>query len=80
MSKIEAKLEEYFDGLTRALAEEDTLTVQLYLSRLSPYVEYFNQDQADTYYEADNCVEYFNSGRMIEPSELDEWQDFDPEC
>lgn len=89
MSPLE--LDRYFDLLEVAIAEQDDIKIDLYLSRLSQSYASFSDEQLDIYNHAemlsselssnivfvDNDEDYYDDGQ---PSWDQEWHDFDPDC
>lgn len=79
---IHNKIEEYLDRLDSALSNEDYNRSDIILHRLSSYVEFMNDEQEEYYNEAQGIVEgnLYDDEDYYEPSEIDEWHDYDPDC
>jgi len=81
-NRIVPKIDLLFDQLQIALENERYETADLALAKLSKYYIHFDQDSAEYYEYAQNVVEIMLNGvdESFEPSEMDEWHDFDPDC
>lgn len=80
---LQLKVEEYFNLLRHAFEHNNYSLAETYLCRLSELTHMFTADQQDFYEliekfldEADD--DYYE--HYHEPTEQDEWFDFDPDC
>tara|TARA_B110000503_G_C7004504_1_gene352963 strand:+ start:532 stop:810 length:279 start_codon:yes stop_codon:yes gene_type:complete len=87
--QIMIKVNDYFDKVEEALKIKDYSSSQLYVAKLSKYFHIFDDELSDYYqylvdtldvlgYEIEILEE--EPEKYYEPSELDEWHDFDPDC
>lgn len=76
------KVEEYFETLESHMAMNNRSSVETTLARLSPFIYMFTQEQEDFYEAAVSYLENdpFADDDFYEPTEMDEWRDFDPDC
>lgn len=79
-TKTQQKVEEYFESLDLAIGLEDFEKAEIFVSRLSDYTYMFDQDQQDYYEWAVKYVDQVSDDNYYEPTEQDEWYDFDPDC
>lgn len=73
-----------FEQLERALELEDYGKASVIFSKLSVYIGTFNDELLECYeyaqYLLENYEEEDDEYYYDEPSEYDEWLDFDPDC
>lgn len=70
------KIQEYFEALESAAEEGNIDKVDLFLAKLSPYYHMFDDDQEDLY----QVLSAAADDEPYEPTEADEWYDYDPDC
>lgn len=80
---LEPKINEFFDQLEAAMQHEKYERADIVLAQLSKYFHLFDDELTD-YYQYAQSVTDIMLGRaeehFYEPSETDEWMDFDPDC
>jgi hypothetical protein len=78
---IEVKVQGYFDALENALQVGDVERAEIFIGKLSKYFHLFDDELTDYYQYAQDVIDsYWEEDSYYEPSELDEWLDFDPDC
>ena len=79
--QIESKVQGYFDALENALELGDVERAEIFIGKLSKYFHLFDDELTDYYQYAQDVIDsYWEEDSYYEPSELDEWLDFDPDC
>lgn len=79
--ELSIKIQGYFDILELALETGDVERAEIFIGKLSKYFHLFDDELKDYYqYAQDTLDSYWESDEYYEPSELDEWLDFDPDC
>jgi len=79
--QIEVKVQGYFDALENALETGDVERAEIFIGKLSKYFHLFDDELTDYYQYAQDVIDsYWAEDSYYEPSELDEWLDFDPDC
>lgn len=79
--QIEVKVQGYFDALENALQVGDVERAEIFIGKLSKYFHLFDDELTDYYQYAQDVIDsYWEEESYYEPSELDEWLDFDPDC
>jgi|SaaInlStandDraft_1057018.scaffolds.fasta_scaffold04630_3 hypothetical protein len=74
------KVESLFDILEVAISEEDWERAELMLAKISIYYQKLTDFQTDYYNHCQSIVDDCYIDDYPEPSELDEWHSFDPDC
>jgi len=78
---IEVKVQGYFDALENALQVGDVERAEIFIGKLSKYFHLFDDELTDYYQYAQDVIDsYWEEDSYYEPSELEEWLDFDPDC
>jgi len=79
--QIESKVQGYFDALENALELGDVERAEIFIGKLSKYFHLFDDELTDYYQYAQDVIDsYWEEDSYYEPSELEEWLDFDPDC
>jgi len=79
--QIESKVQGYFDALENALELGDVERAEIFIGKLSKYFHLFDDELTDYYQYAQDVIDsYWEEDPYYEPSELEEWLDFDPDC
>jgi hypothetical protein len=80
--QIESKVQGYFDALENALQVGDVERAEIFIGKLSKYFHLFDDELTDYYQYAQDVIDsYWEEGSIYdEPTELEEWLDFDPDC
>ena len=80
--EIDVKIQGLFDLLEVCLEEEKLANAEVYIGKLSKYFHLFDDELADYYQYAQDVIDsYWEEGSLYdEPTELEEWLDFDPDC
>lgn len=80
---LEPKINEFFNQLQASLQNEKYDKADIVLAQLSKYFHLFNDELVD-YYQYAQSVTDIVLGReeepFYEPSDIDDWMDFDPDC
>ena len=80
--QLNIKVQGLFDLLEASLEEENLENAELYIGKLSKYFHLFDDELVDYYQYAQDVIDSYS--RYYEddgqPSELEEWLDFDPDC
>ena len=76
------KIKELFDILEQDLDIGDYMHADVIVARLSKYFHLFDDEHSDYYQYAQGVIEEMLGmpEDYYEPTELDEWLDFDPDC
>lgn len=82
--RVEAKVGPYFDILEASLAEGNESLASQMLEKIAPYFHLLDDEHKDYYHGAqyaleEDMVECFSED-YDEPSEIDEWYSYDPDC
>jgi hypothetical protein len=80
--QLNIKIQGYFDILEAALEVEDVEKAEIFIGKLSKYFHLFDDELTDYYQYAQDVVDSYwaEDSYYEEPTELDEWLDFDPDC
>lgn len=79
--QIESKVQGYFDALENALQVGDVQRAEIFIGKLSKYFHLFDDELTDYYQYAQDVIDsYWEEDSYYEPTELEEWLDFDPDC
>ena len=79
--QIESKVQGYFDALENALELGDVERAEIFIGKLSKYFHLFDDELTDYYQYAQDVIDsYWEEDSYYEPTELEEWLDFDPDC
>ena len=84
--QIMLKINNYFDNIDAALDIKDYSTAQIYMAKLSKYFHIFDDELSDYYNYLVDALDGVGSPVELieddyyEPTELDEWHDFDQDC
>lgn len=80
--EINVKIQGYFDQLENALQVEDLEKAEIFIGKLSKYFHLFDDELTDYYQYAQDVIDssYYAEDYYQEPTELEEWLDFDPDC
>lgn len=80
--QLNIKIQGYFDILEAALEVEDVEKAEIFIGKLSKYFHLFDDELTDYYQYAQDVVDSYwvEESYYEEPTELDEWLDFDPDC
>lgn len=78
--EIEVKIQGYFDILEAALEAGDMEKAEIFIGKLSKYFHLFDDELKDYYQYAQDVADSFWEEDYYEPSEIEEWLDFDPDC
>lgn len=79
--EIDVKVQGLFDILEVSLEEENLENAELCIGKLSKYFHLFDDELTDYYQYAQDVIDQLRfSNSYDEPSELQEWHDFDPDC
>lgn len=79
--EIDVKIQGLFDLLEVSLEEENLANAEVYIGKLSKYFHLFDDELTDYYQYAQDVIDsYWDQDRYDEPSELQEWHDFNPDC
>jgi len=86
-SRVEVKVRPYFDILEVAMAEQNIELAETMLARISPYFHLLDDEHIDYYHGCqyaieENMIHCFagDEDNYDEPSEMDEWFSYDPDC
>lgn len=80
MTYEKVKVESLFDILEVSVSEGDWERAELMLAKISTYFSGLTDFQVDYYNHCQAIVEDCFYDDYPEPSELDEWHSFDPDC
>lgn len=79
--EIDVKIQGLFDLLEVCLEEEKLANAEVYIGKLSKYFHLFDDELTDYYQYAQDVIDSYSDQEYYnEPSELQEWHDFDPDC
>lgn len=79
--EIDVKIQGLFDLLEVSLEEENLANAEVYIGKLSKYFHLFDDELTDYYQYAQDVIDsYWDQDCYDEPSELQEWHDFNPDC
>lgn len=83
-TRVAIKVGPYFDILEAALAEGNSELAIDMVSKISPYFHLLDDEHADYFHGAqyaleENMLDAYKE-EYDEPSEMDEWFSYDPDC
>ena len=78
--RLAPKIAELFDILESDMEIGDYMHADVILARLSKYFHLFDDEHTDYYQYVQGVIEEMIYDDIQEPSELDEWHDFDADC
>lgn len=83
--RVAVKVGPYFDILEGALSEGNEDLASQMLEKISPYFHLLDDEHKDYYQGAqyaleENMIESFSTEDYYEPTEMDEWFSYDPDC
>ena len=87
--RVEVKVGPYFDILEAAMAEQNIELAETMLARISNFFHLLDDEHKDYYHGCQYAIEEglmytfadgYDENEYDEPTEYDEWHDYDPDC